>query len=328
MRWLGLVFLFSAAAGAADRLPGYAADLGALTVSGLSSGGYMAGQFHIAHSSTVRGAGMLAAGPYYCAQGSSWSAYYRCTTPGYFTPLPKVEDLKAQLDKFAREGGIDATANLAGAPVWLFSGTKDHTVEEPVVAAAERLYALLGAKPVFVKDRPAGHGMATLGAGNACGSSESPFINGCEYDAAGQLLHHLTGSPQPAAATASGGVIAFDQRPFADGNAHAIGMADEGYAYVPAACETQSCRVHVAFHGCRQNAGAVGERFVREAGYNRWADTNAFVVLYPQAIKRYSPLVFNPRGCWDWWGYTGAEYHTQRAPQIRAVMAMLDRLAQ
>jgi hypothetical protein len=28
-------------------------------------------------------------------------------------------------------------------------------------------------------------------------------------------------------------------------------------------------------------------------------------------------------GCWDWWGYTGPGYR-----QIRAVRAMLDRLAQ
>jgi hypothetical protein len=37
--------------------------------------------------------------------------------------------------------------------------------------------------------------------------------------------------------------------------------------------------------------------------------------------------VYNPRGCWDWWGYTGRNYHTKEAPQMRAVMAMIDRLA-
>jgi hypothetical protein len=80
---------------------------------------------------------------------------------------------------------------------------------------------------------------------------------------------------------------------------------------------------------------AIGERFVREAGYNRWADTNRLVVLYPQAIARngwggsgWRPtFVFNPRGCWDWWGYTNAQYHTKLGPQVRAVKAMVDRLA-
>jgi len=103
-------------------------------------------------------------------------------------------------------------------------------------------------------------------------------------------------------------------------------MADEGYAYVPRACDSQPCRVHVAFHGCRQNAQAVGERFVRDAGYNRWADSNRLIVLYPQTIARWW-WVYNPRGCWDWWGYTGAGYATKEAPQMRAVLGMIERLA-
>jgi hypothetical protein len=38
--------------------------------------------------------------------------------------------------------------------------------------------------------------------------------------------------------------------------------------------------------------------------------------------------VYNPNGCWDWWGYTGAPYHTRNGAQMRAVKAMVDRLAQ
>jgi poly(3-hydroxybutyrate) depolymerase len=90
------------------------------------------------------------------------------------------------------------------------------------------------------------------------------------------------------------------------------------------------------FHGCRQNAEQVGERFVREAGYNRWADSNRLIVLYPQTIARYGPgysdrrwsYAYNPRGCWDWWGYTNAQYATKAGLQIRAVFAMLERLAE
>jgi hypothetical protein len=49
-------------------------------------------------------------------------------------------------------------------------------------------------------------------------------------------------------------------------------------------------------------------------------------VLYPQAVARYWWWPFNPRGCWDWWGYTGQAYATKDAPQMRAVMAMVERL--
>jgi poly(3-hydroxybutyrate) depolymerase len=176
--------------------------------------------------------------------------------------------------------------------------------------------------------------MITMNAGSPCESSEPPFIVDCDYDAAGALLTHLLGPLKPPAAQASGRLLTFDQNAFAGGSAHALSLADTGYAYVPAACAGERCSVHVAFHGCRQGAEAVGERYVREAGYNRWADSNRLIVLYPQAIARFGPgysgkrwsYAYNPRGCWDWWGYTGAQYATKEGPQIRAVMAMVDRL--
>jgi poly(3-hydroxybutyrate) depolymerase len=312
-------------AGAADPLAGENADVKAFSVSGLSSGGFMAMQFQVAHSSRVKGVAALAAGPYYCAQGSLWAAYYNCTTPGSWTPLPSIEALKAQAERFASEGRIDSTANLAATRLWFFSGSRDRTVQRPVVEAAARFYGLFGAKNIPIVARAAGHAMVTEDAGTACGTTEPPFINDCDYDAAGALLAQLLGALKPAASKESGRLVVFDQKPFAGGNAYAISMADTGYAYVPAACASERCAVHVAFHGCRQSAEAVGERFVREAGYNRWADTNRLILLYPQTIARYF-FVYNPRGCWDWWGYTDAQYATKAAPQIRAVLAMVERL--
>jgi len=311
---------------AADRLRGQAADIRALTVSGLSSGGYMAIQVQVAHSSRVRGVAVFAAGPYYCAQGSLWRAYYNCTTPSDLAPLPPPETLRAHADRLARDGQIDPVANLSAARVWFFSGGQDRTVERPVVQAAMRFYTSFNARPyAFVGDQRAGHAIVTAQAGNACGSSSPPFINNCDYDAAGALLELLVGPLKPPAVKEGGRLVSFDQKPFTAGGAYSVSLADTGYAYIPAACATERCRVHVAFHGCRQNADQVGERFVREAGYNRWADTNRLIVLYPQTIARYF-YVYNPRGCWDWWGYTGAQYATKAAPQIRAVMAMVERL--
>ena len=286
----------------------------------------MAVQFHVAHSATVRGVGALAGGPYYCAQGNLWAAYYNCTTPGGWTPLPAAGFLRLQTEGFARAGRIDATGNLAHARAWLFTGTKDKTVSQEVVKALRDYYAPLGADTLLVSDKPAGHAMVTEGSGSACGVTASPYINDCGYDAAGELLRYLLGNLQPPPAKPGGELLRFDQSPYAGGDPAAVGLAAEGFVYVPRSCRTERCRIHVAFHGCRQNAEAVGERFVREAGYNRWADANRLVVLYPQTTVRYFPL-FNPRGCWDWWGYTGALYATREGAQVRAVQAMLDRLA-
>lgn len=309
---------------AAEALPRLGAA--AVTVSGVSSGGYMAVQMHVAHSSRVAGAGVIAGGPYYCAQGSLLAARNNCMAPGWFTPLPSMQHLKALTDQLARTGQIDATSHLAKSRVWLFSGTNDRTVLPSVVQALSQWYALYGVQPAVVADRPAGHGMVTEAAGGACGETGPPYLNDCDYDAAGALLAHLLGRLQ-AAAPATAAIRQFGQDEFAQGEARAIGLAASGYAYVPEACKAGGCRVHVAFHGCRQNAEAVGDRFVREAGYNRWAESNRLVVLYPQTKARYYPL-YNPRACWDWWGYTGAQYATRSGPQVRAVMRMVERLAE
>jgi poly(3-hydroxybutyrate) depolymerase len=92
--------------------------------------------------------------------------------------------------------------------------------------------------------------------------------------------------------------------------------------YVPNACRTQNCRLHVAFHGCRQSVDNVHDDFVRDAGYNGWAAANRIVVLYPQVADSGA----NPNGCWDFWGYSGEDYRVREAKQMRAVKAMIDRM--
>ncbi len=313
---------------AAEALPALHALREDVTASGVSSGGYMAVQLQVAHSATITGVGVLAGGPYYCAQGSVFTALYNCMTPGWWTPVPSPALLKSETDAIASTGRVDATSHLAKSRAWLFTGRNDRTVSPQVVEALRDFYAGYKASVLLVADKPAGHAMVTEHAGSACGTTAAPFIVHCDYDAAGELLTFLYGKLAPPAAKETGELLRFDQQRFADGDAKAISMDDTGFLYVPARCRFERCRVHVAFHGCRQGAAEVGEQFVREAGYNRWADTNALIVLYPQVIKRYSPFVFNPRGCWDWWGYTSALYHTKSGPQIRAVKAMLDRLAE
>ncbi len=325
MKFFLAVMLLASPALAAEPLPALRAEARGVTVSGLSSGGSMAVQMHVAHSANVSGAGAIAGGPYYCAQNSLWTALYNCMTPGAWTPVPPSEFMRPTVEALARNGRIDPLKNLAGAPAWLFSGTQDRTVLPDVVKELRRFYELYGAQTVLVADKPAGHAMVTQSAGNACAASDPPFINGCAYDAAGEMLGHLLGKLDAPSANPGGRLLEFDQAALSGEGA---GMDQTGFVFIPKSCESGTCRIHVAFHGCRQNARAVGERFVREAGYNRWAETNRLIVLYPQAAASTSPLLFNPRGCWDWWGYTGANYHTREGAQIRAVKTMLDRLAQ
>lgn len=330
------VALAISVAAAAEPLPPLGAKGDDVTVSGVSSGGYMAVQFHVAYSATVRGAGVIAAGPFFCAQGSVTTALVNCMRPTRLQPVPSTRVLAAEVASLAATGAIDPPEHLRRGRAWLFWGTRDRTVDRPVVAALQRFYReYLPADAVqFVDTLPAGHAMVTRDAGAACPTSAPPFINDCDFDAAGKLLDHVAGPLRPPGGESGGRLVRFDQSEFARPAPDAISMAAEGLVYVPAACERGGCRVHVAFHGCRQGIDAIGEAFVRDAGYNRWADGNRLVVLYPQVVATngwagglWAPrFVFNPRGCWDWWGYTGPLYATRAGPQMRAVRAMLDRL--
>ena len=72
---------FASSANGADlvSLPSFNIDTNQISVSGFSSGGYMAVQFDVAFSSILRGAGTIAGGPYYCAQNSATIATTTCS---------------------------------------------------------------------------------------------------------------------------------------------------------------------------------------------------------------------------------------------------------
>ena len=98
---------------AAQPLPGLGADGAGLTVSGISSGGYMAVQFQVVFSKQVRGAGVIAAGPYDCAEGSSIRALAHCMSPSAWAPPPKPAEIRPRMESRARLGLIDPPEGLA-----------------------------------------------------------------------------------------------------------------------------------------------------------------------------------------------------------------------
>lgn len=323
------------------RLPGLGANLAATSVSGLSAGAYMAGQFHIAHSSIVMGSGIVAGGPYGCAESVFFD---RMPGPGgAFLNLskamngcmldamrrwgvPDVPVLARRAQELARADRIDSLDGLREDRVYLFSGSNDHTVAPSIVAAAAELYADLGVSAAHIKqvtNVPAGHAFVTEDAGIACGRTKEPYITDCHYDQAGELLAHIYGKLQPRAPRPAAELIVFDQREFVrDLPDH--GLDDLGVVYVPPSCRASpGCALHVVFHGCGQHRAKIGDVFVRESGFARWADSNRLIVLFPQV----RPATVNPQACWDWWGYTGRDYLTRNGPQIIAVRRMLERLA-
>src|ERR1700704_6216268 len=53
------------------KLAGYNADIGESSISGISSGAFMAVQFATAWSSVIKGVGVVAGGPYWCAKADA-----------------------------------------------------------------------------------------------------------------------------------------------------------------------------------------------------------------------------------------------------------------
>ncbi len=323
-----------------DKLPALGARIAETTVSGISSGAYMAGQFQMAHASTVTGAAIIAGGPYGCAESAfsglvagpaatmlnANKAVSGCMLNAMaLWGVPDANGLAERARQRAADGEIDPIADVVTDRVYLFSGTNDRTVLPAIVASAAGFYRALGlpdAQIRFVSDVPAGHAIVTESEGSACSKSGEPYIVDCDYDQAKDLLTHLLGPLQPASAKAAGRKIVFDQSAYR-GRSGRNGLAAKGVVYVPDTCRGGGCRVHIAFHGCAQNRETVGDAFIDDAGYQRWADTNRLIVLYPQTEASGA----NPQGCWDWWGYADRDFLTRSAPQIEAVHAMLKRLS-
>ncbi len=318
LRVIAALALLACAAANAAPLPALKVDPAEVSVSGLSSGGFMAVQMHVAYSATfTKGVGVVAAGPFFCAEGSLSNATGRCMA--HNTAIP-VASLVNTTRTWATQGLIDPVGTLQASKVYLFSGTQDATVRPPVVQDLLTYYRefVPAANIVFRNNVPSGHGMVTDDFGNTCATTGTPFINDCDVDLAGDILKHLYGTLAPRNNGVLGGRFTeFDQTPFVTGH----GMASTGWVYVPQACETgANCKLHVVFHGCRQNTANVSENYVRNTGYNRWADSNQIVLLYPQT----STAAVN--SCWDWWGYDSADYAKKAGPQMAAVKAMVTRL--
>lgn len=330
---------------AADPLPGFNVDISQTSISGLSSGAFMSVQFGFAHSSIIKGVGVVAGGPYYCAQGNVMTAIDVCTCT---SPLPamchnvadatKVSSLVTKVQQFAKGNKIDDPANVRKQKIYLYGGAKDVIVPPPVFGDLQSFYGKFvdPANIKVVSNSQANHTMPTPDYGNECSALGNPFISKCGSDTAGEILDWIYGPLQPRQnGVLQGRFVEFNQRAFSPDMLMG-GMDDTAWLYVPKDCEAGTqCRLHVVMHGCNQGQSYIptsddkssnlyyGTQYVKKTGYNEWADTNRIILLYPQAVV----TALNPQGCWDWWGYASRNYALKSGNQIQAIRAMIDTIA-
>ena len=349
----------------ADPLQHYEVAAGGNSISGLSSGAFMTVQMHLAHSTAFIGAGVIAGGPYRAVESFRdaaalaedayiLNAEYICMSPLTPSTGPNAAQLADLARRTAAAGRIDPLENLKGQRLYIFTGTNDTVVNSCVVRAARDFYGHLGvpAQQIrFVHDQPAGHSILTDNPEDQpISENRPPYINYGGYMQSHEILDHIYADQgvKPAAPSATGVLLRFDQAEFfADYEARAS-MGDVGFLYVPSSVMAGGAArgVHIVLHGCKQGYGYVdfvnglsnraneipyGIRYVASTGYNRWAEANDLIVLYPQAEPRDNNTVQNPDGCWDWWGYSSLDreapdYYSKDAVQIRAIYAMLERI--
>jgi len=319
---------------AAVPLPQLHIDTTKTTVSGLSAGGFMATQLGYGYSATFKGVGVFAAGPYMCAGHSHYTSCMNNAT----ISAGMLSTMQADINNWSGSL-IDDKANVAGQQVFLFVGSSDTTVGPNPMNALRTQYTNNGvpaANLQHVQRSGTAHVFPTdfnATGNNSCGSTASPFIANCGYDGAKAVLTRFYGALNPRNDTPSAAnYIEFNQSAFTGGN---LGMAATGWVYVPANCAAgASCKLHVALHGCKQDFASIGDRFIKNTGYTRWADSNGIVVLFPQAkvdntvhATAASSMLPNPNACFDWIGWYGNNFAQRGGTQMAAIKAMVDRVS-
>lgn len=167
-----------------------------ISASGISSGGFIAHQFHVAHSNNLMGVGIIAGGPYHCAQGSVVKGMQECTAMGemirwlpdwpylpYRGPDPAPQGREASDKAIAmaqqavsdtlsthEDNKIDHPKGLIGDQVLLIHGKSDRLLPEGVMDATNQYYKMIyehyGQTPqanilTYLKTLPAEHSVPT-----------------------------------------------------------------------------------------------------------------------------------------------------------------------
>jgi len=289
-----------------------------ITTSGISAGAYVAVQFGIAFSKYVTGTGVLAGGPFYCAQDSEITALTACmSVPSQLS----VSTLVQLMQTAAQNGQIDPISNLG--KFYLYSGLFDYTVFTGVVKALQAQLLGVGVAKANISTEynvPSGHCVSTDSYGNFCVLTESPWINDCLYDAVGAFLNFFYTGLQPKGSlpsTVNWVTIDLDNYMPSGWTAYSASLSSTAYMYVPTQCTGNSttCSLHVAWHGCQQAYGQLGDTFITHSGYVQWASTNNLIILFPQAEESLE----NPEGCFDWWGYVNSDYSFKTGVQMAGV---------
>lgn len=302
---------------------------GSITVSGISSGAHFASQLHLSYSDKIDGAALIAGGPFYCSYLNITKALYNC-----MEGLGAIDtnDLINYAYYLSITNNISPIDNLSDDKIFILAGKNDKTVVPKITKSNTDFYQGLNIPKDNIKivdSLNIGHAFPTEKYGNTCDTpGSSPFMSACHYDGAGNILNFFYKLKYQKVNQIEKNLVRVSQQPYSSISLllSSASIAENAYLYVPENCKKgNQCKLHISFHGCEMSQSSIGNAYIKNSGFNEWAEANDIIILYPQTIKNY--MLGNPHGCWDWWGYTGYNFATKSGIQIILIKKLIEKIS-
>jgi hypothetical protein len=155
------------------------------------------------------------------------------------------------------------------------------------------------------------------------------------FDGPGDCLGHLYGQSLAVPGSVQlANLATFDQSLYVKSKSNA-GWAAEGLVYVPTACKTSECKLHLLLHDCgTRDAPALPPPTTMstdEQAFAEYAETNRLVLLMPRLAEgNYGvDAVDVNRGCWNVFAQLGEQndYAHQNGSHLAPLLPMIEAVA-
>lgn len=266
------------------------------------------------------------------------------------------------VNALASAGLIAPVGNIANQRVLIYQGDADTVVHPPMAEKLQEFYRRFAVPESAIKMvRGAGgaHNFPTSRHdGINCDSEGVPYIANCKRDLAGDILQHLINRRLRRARAKADHLYRVTQVEAPPS------VAPYGYLYASDFClkNPTLCDLHVALHGCKmadsfdedfqrlyeakvQMTQVLGVHdyelkmrtprmgaltFAKKSGYAEYAEdpANRVMIFFPQTQITDANYPGNPKGCWDWYGWTGLEYATNKGSETSWLIRQIQKIRQ
>ncbi|XP_021950435.2 uncharacterized protein LOC110847745 isoform X1 [Folsomia candida] len=302
------------------------------TVSGHSSGAAAATHFYLSYyAANSDGIALFSSIHFLCGGGSLVTLIPCLRGWGNSTDSIRLAHL------FANANLIEPLDHMRHKRHYIFHGNADPVIHFDSGVKVFEFFDNFSDNVRF-KCYNAAHSLPTKTCGISCGgipSNPGTGCSKCDFSAIYDGLNYLYGGNlvEPTTTTCrpkynKDGLTFADQSEFMSPlTLRTASLLPDAVLYTPPQCRVNSslCTLHIAFHGCRHSIQNDGMDYLKCSGYMEMADSNNFIVLFPQV--RQSPLdAITLFHCWDLYGYTGPLYGTRLGSQNQVIARMVGRI--